>query len=120
MAAMDDLPLPHLPANVPAGIRSMIAIVSAQPGKEDEFRSRIVELAREVRKEPGCLSFVPYESLEVEGEFYLVEVYASSEAFEEHLQTDHVARYMASRPSLSGQELSKLVQLVEVPVPEGK
>jgi hypothetical protein len=68
MAAKDDLPLPHLTPNVPPGTRSMIAIVSAQPGKEDEFRSRIVELAREVRKEPGCLSFVPYESLEVEGE----------------------------------------------------
>jgi quinol monooxygenase YgiN len=49
----------------------MIAIVRAQPDGADEFRSRIVELRREVRKEPGCICFIPHEAPDTEGDFYL-------------------------------------------------
>jgi quinol monooxygenase YgiN len=38
----------------------MIAIVRAQLGKTDAFRAIIVELSREVRKEPGCVCFGRY------------------------------------------------------------
>jgi quinol monooxygenase YgiN len=113
----EGLPLPHLPPNVPEGVRPVIAIARARPGKADAFRASIVALAREVRREPGCICFVPYEALGAAGEFYLYEVYSSPAAFEEHLQTEHVRRYMASVPSVSGQELGDLVQLTEVPVP---
>jgi quinol monooxygenase YgiN len=96
----------------------MIAIVRAQPGKADAFRARIIELAREVRNDPGCICFVRYEALEAEGEFYLYEIYSSPAAFEDHLRSDHVRRYMASVPSVSGLELSNLVQRIEVEVPD--
>ena len=77
----------------------MITIVRAQPGKANEFREKLIELAREVRKERGCVCFVPYEALDAEVDFHRYEIYANPAAFEERLQADHVRRYMASAPN---------------------
>ena len=94
----------------------MITIVRAQPGKANEFREKLIEVAREVRKERGCVCFVPYEALDAEGDFHRYEIYANPAAFEERLQADHVRRYMASAPTLSRSELSELVQVAELHV----
>jgi quinol monooxygenase YgiN len=118
MADSGSLPPPELPPDTPPGVRPMIAIVRAQPGKAAEFGQLIVELGREVRKEPGCVSFVPYQALDAAGEFYLYEIYASPAAFQEHLQTEHVRRFLAAAPSISDIALGKLVQLTEIPAPE--
>jgi quinol monooxygenase YgiN len=112
------LPPPELPPGTPPGPRPMIAIVRAQPGKAAEFGQLITELGREVRKEPGCISFVPDQELDAEGEFYIYEIYASPAAFEEHLQTEHVRRFLAAAPGVSDIAVGKLVQLTEIPVPE--
>jgi quinol monooxygenase YgiN len=40
----------------------MIAVLDAKPGLADAFRERIVELARQVRREPGCAAFTAYEA----------------------------------------------------------
>jgi quinol monooxygenase YgiN len=112
------LPPPELPPGAPPGARPMIAIVRAQPGKTAELGPLITELVREVRKEAGCISFVPYQALDAEGEFYLYEIYASPAAFAEHLQTEHVRHFMAAAPSISDMTFSKLIQLAEIPVPE--
>ena len=98
--------------------RPMVAVLEAKPGMVDAFRAKIVELVRHVRREPGCLTFVPYESRDVEGRFYLYEVYADAAAFEAHLKTDHVREFITSLPGLSTGGPSSLVQLNEIPVPE--
>jgi quinol monooxygenase YgiN len=97
--------------------RPMIAILEARPGKADEFRGRIIELVREVRKEPGCIAFVPYEAHDTKGRFYLYEVYTDAAAFEAHLETDHVRNFVGSIPSLSTSGPADLVQLDEIDVP---
>jgi len=61
---------------------------------------------------------VPYQALDAEGEFYIYEIYASPAAFEEHLQTEHVRRWLAAAPDISDIALGKLVQLTQIPVPE--
>jgi quinol monooxygenase YgiN len=94
----------------------MIAILDARPGMAAEFREKIIELVREVRREPGCLAFTAYQARDVEGRFYLYEVYASAAAFAEHLQTEHVHRFIASVPALSTGGPGSLIQLEEIPV----
>jgi hypothetical protein len=42
--------------------RPMIAILDARPGLAGAFRERIVELVRQVRREPGCTTFTAYEA----------------------------------------------------------
>jgi hypothetical protein len=36
-----------------------------------EFREKIPELARAVRREPGCLAFTAYEARDIQGRFYV-------------------------------------------------
>jgi quinol monooxygenase YgiN len=81
-----------------------------------EFREKITELARAVRREPGCLAFTAYQARDTEGRFYLYEVYASAAAFAEHLQTEYVHRFIASIPALSTGGPGNLIQLEEIPV----
>jgi quinol monooxygenase YgiN len=96
--------------------RPMIAILDARPGVAAEFREKITELAREVRREPGCLAFTAYQARDAEGRFYLYEVYATAAAFAEHLQTEHVRRFIASIPALSTSGPGSVIQLEEIPV----
>jgi len=96
--------------------RPMIAILEAKPGMAEAFREKIVELVRQVRREPGCVTFVPYVARDVEGRFYLYEVYTDAAAFEAHLHAEHVQNFIASIPSLSIGGPSDLVQLNEIPV----
>jgi quinol monooxygenase YgiN len=96
--------------------RPMIAILDARPGMEDQFREKIIELVREVRREPGCLAFIPYQARDAKGRFYLYEIYASAAAFAEHLQTEHVHRFIASVPALSTSGPGSVVQFEEIPV----
>ena len=96
--------------------RPMIAILDAKPGMAAQFRAKIIELVREVRREPGCVTFTAYEARDTEGRFYLYEVYANAAAFDAHLQTEHVHRFIASIPALSTGGPGSLIQLCEIPV----
>jgi len=64
--------------------------------------------------EPGCLTFTAYEARDVQGRFYLYEVYASAAAFGEHLQTQPVHDFIAAVPALSTARPGSLVQLDEI------
>jgi hypothetical protein len=60
--------------------RPMIAVLDARPGMAAELGEKIIELVREIRREPGCLAFIAYQARDAEGRFYLYEVYASAAA----------------------------------------
>src|SRR5580704_13434590 len=66
------------------GPRPMIAALDARPGLAGQLREKIAELAAQVRREPGCLTFTAYEARDAPGRFYLYEIYASAAAFAEH------------------------------------
>jgi quinol monooxygenase YgiN len=98
--------------------RPMIAILDAKPGLEEAFRERIVELVRQVRREPGCIIFTAYEARDTPGRYYLYEVYTDAAAFDAHLKTDHVHAFISAIPALSTGGPGSLVQLNEIPVPD--
>jgi quinol monooxygenase YgiN len=99
------------------GPRPMIAILDARPGLEGTFRERIVELARAVRREPGCVTFTAYEARDTPGRFYLYEVYTDAAAFEAHLKTGHVHAFISAIPALSTGGPGSLIQLSEITIP---
>ena len=99
--------------------RPMIAVLDAKPGLADAFRERIVELVRQVRREPGCVTFTAYEARDTPGRFYLYEVYTDAAAFDAHLRTDHVHAFISAIPALSTGGPASLIQLNEIPVPDG-
>ena len=87
-----------------------------QAGLAGQLREKIAELAAQVRREPGCLTFTAYEARDVPGRFYLYEVYASAAAFAEHLQTQPVHDFIASVPAFSTAQPGSLMQLDEITV----
>ena len=97
--------------------RPMIAILDAKPGRVEEFRAAIVELVRQVRREPGCTVFTAYEARDTPGRFYLYEVYTDAAAFAAHLETDHVHTFISTIPELSTGGPGSLTQLNEIPIP---
>ena len=98
--------------------RPMIAILDAKPGHEDAFRKRILQLVRAVRREPGCVTFTAYEARDTPGRFYLYEIYSDAAAFDAHLKTGHVHRFISSSPELSTGGPGSLIQLNEISIPD--
>ena len=96
--------------------RPMVAILEAKRGQRDSLRRLIVDLVREVRREPGCVAFVPYEARDIEGRFYLFEAYTDAAAFETHLRMPHVRQFIDALPSVV-RTPAELVQLDEIEVP---
>jgi quinol monooxygenase YgiN len=97
--------------------RPMIAVLDARAGLADAFRERIVELVRQVRREPGCITFAAYEARDAPGRFYLYEIYSNAAAFDTHLKTDHVRAFISAIPALSTGGPRSLIQLNEIPAP---
>jgi quinol monooxygenase YgiN len=96
--------------------RPLLAVLEAKTGQADELRALIVTLTRENRKEPGCVTFIPYESDQVPGRFYLYEIFVDADAFEEHLETDHVREFRTALSFVSSSGPHDLVQLNELPI----
>ena len=109
--------LPEVPADLPGGPRPMIAVVDAKAGHAGQLRAAIEELAAAVRREPGCLTFVPYQDLGTDGRFHLYEIYQDVDAFQDHLQTAHVRKFFGALAQHSTTTAQNLVQLAELDVP---
>jgi quinol monooxygenase YgiN len=97
--------------------RPLIAVLEAKPGHADELRAMIVSLTCENRREPGCVAFIPYEVDRIPGKFFLYEIFADAEAFEGHLEMDHVKQFRTALSSVSNSGPTDLAQLVEIAVP---
>ena len=65
----------------------------ARTGNEDTVRGAIEELASLSRAEPGCIEYHAQQGIDEPTVFLLYEVYASSTAYEQHLETEHFRRY---------------------------
>jgi quinol monooxygenase YgiN len=109
--------LPEVPDDLPGGPRPMIAVVDAKAGHAPELGAAVKELAAAVRREPGCLTFVPYQDLGTGGRFYLYEVYRDVDAFKDHLQTAHVRKSFEALAQHSTTTAQNLTQLAELGVP---
>jgi quinol monooxygenase YgiN len=77
----------------------IFATIRIKPSQHDQFQAAIRETARRsVNGEPGCLRFDVFQDSADNNCYILYEVYASEEAFIEHLATPHAQRAMeASR-----------------------
>lgn len=106
--------LPDVADDLPAGERPMVAIVRAIPGHEDQLAAAITSLMTAVRGEPGCREFRSFRSAPEPGTFYLYEIYADTQAFRDHLTTDHVAQFFTELAQHSTSDAEALVQLVEL------
>lgn len=78
----------------------VVAVITAAPGREDEFAQRLTHVAECSQQEPGVLSYSVHRVPDT-AQYVLVEAYASREAFNEHLATEHVSSFMAQFDDLT-------------------
>jgi quinol monooxygenase YgiN len=65
----------------------------AREGEEERVRDAIEKLIGPSREEPGCLAYRANRSVDDPRVFLLYEVYESRDAYEQHLETEHVRVY---------------------------
>jgi len=92
-------------------------IVIGKAGGRPEKRDEVIELMRwmqtESRKEPGCIDYGFYESIEASNEFVAVELWESKEALQAHFGEHTVARFSAEIGGLVSRPPEVEVHVVE-------
>jgi quinol monooxygenase YgiN len=78
---------------------TIVAIVTAAPGREAALRAAQEELVAETVKEPGCLRYELHQSREDSRILVFVETWASEQQWRAHMQGAAVARFHASGAS---------------------
>jgi quinol monooxygenase YgiN len=76
--------------------------VQVRPDRRDVWLERMAKYTADVREEPGNASFDVYESLDAPNEFAIVEGFASKEAGDAHVQTDHFKDFLVWFPTVIG------------------
>ncbi len=95
-ATDDSLPAvqPVSPAAAEAGLICRIAEIEVYPQYLSEYLDFANEVDRlSVEREPGVMCLFPMQSAEDSTQIRILEIYASQEAYQSHLKTDHFQRY---------------------------
>ena len=74
----------------------VFARLHAQPGKQDEVRRVMREVAGPTRAEPGCLAYGAFRSVRDPDEFYIHSRWKDRAAFERHAELAHTLRFVAA------------------------
>jgi quinol monooxygenase YgiN len=76
--------------------------IQIRADRREEWLDRITRYMKDVRDEPGCSSFDVYESIDAPNQFSIIESFASKEAGEAHVQTDHFKDFLVWFPTVIG------------------
>lgn len=85
--------------------RVVVAVATAKAGHEAELKSRLEGVAKASWDEPGVVTYAVHDVIDEPGKFMMVEVYATDQAFDDHLATDHVKALIADLSELVEGEL---------------
>lgn len=69
--------------------KTLYATMRALPGHGHKVRALLIDLARDVRAEPGCERFVVYTRADDPECFHVEETYRDDDAFAAHMGTAH-------------------------------
>ena len=89
--------------------------IQIRPDRRDVWLERIAKYTAAVRDEPGNPSFDVYESVDSPNEFSIVEGFASKEAGDAHVRTDHFKDFLVWFPTVIG----TAPQIINTEVPDG-
>ena len=80
---------------------TVVAEMTAKPGKEAELRAALLALIEPTRKEPGCVQYDLHEATDAPGQFVFYENWTSREALDVHLATPHLVHLGEILPALT-------------------
>ena len=83
----------------------LVVNIRIKPESVDSFMGKLVENAKNARKEPGCRQFEVLVDPKDAAKIMLFEVYDDERAFEAHQATPHFKKYLAEAvPLLASRE----------------
>jgi quinol monooxygenase YgiN len=88
-------------ASVPEGAYSVVAEITAKPGKEAELRAATLPLVGLVRGDPKNLVYFLQEDREKPGRLVFYEVFATQADFDAHNAQPYVKAWFAKLPELA-------------------
>ncbi|WP_326646245.1 antibiotic biosynthesis monooxygenase [Streptosporangium sp. NBC_01755] len=86
---------------------------TVRPERAEEWLSLVDDFTQATRREPGNVFFEWSRSVEVPGQFVLLEAFASPAAGEAHVSSEHFRTAMAWMPGL----ITKTPEIINVEVP---
>ena len=69
------------------------ALLTIAKDKGDEYLEKFKELAPQVRKDPGAITYVLHRNINNPDQFFVFEQYENREAVEHHASTEHFKAY---------------------------
>lgn len=81
------------------------ATVPVNPENRDEAKELFADVAEQSRTEDGIIDYRVSTDVDDPNLFRIFEQYEDDEAFETHMQTDHIDEFMAQLPDLLGGEV---------------
>ena len=69
---------------------TVVAVLEAQEGKEEEMETALMAMIPKVRSEEGTLSYVLHRAQNKPGKFLVYEKYEDEEAFAHHSSTPYI------------------------------
>jgi quinol monooxygenase YgiN len=72
---------------------TVVAIMKAKPGKEDELRAAALALVEPTRKEEGCVQYDLHQHLSDPAWLVFYENWSSLEALERHASSPHLKAF---------------------------
>lgn len=75
---------------------TILAQITAAPGKEDLVRSELEKLVDITRAEAGCIQYDLHKDNDQPGFFVFYETWENRELWQTHMSAAHLAAYMAA------------------------
>jgi quinol monooxygenase YgiN len=83
-----------------AELLTVVAVLVAKPGREDDLRAALLALIPPTRKEEGCVQYDLHVSTERPGQFVFYENWTSRELLDRHLASPHLQAFAAREHEL--------------------
>lgn len=80
---------------------TVVAEMTAQPGKEAELKAALLACIEPTRAESGCVQYDLHVSTDNAGHFLFYENWTSREALDLHLATPHLVKLASQLPELT-------------------
>ena len=91
--------------------KTLYAEFTVKEGSEERVAEMMKGLAQKVREEPGNILFLPYVREERPREYFVFEIYADEQAFQEHITADYGAVFNAELAEHIESDASELTWL---------
>ena len=83
-----------------ANLLSVVAEMTAKPGKEEDLKHHLLILLEETRKEEGCVQYDLHQSTTEPGRFVFYENWTSAETLDRHAKSEHVQAFRKVRDEI--------------------